>query len=70
MTRASSSTGATTSNANRLDGNLTLKITSGAGNATPADCSAFTTTETAGNVYSSSLASFMSARNAYSNGVV
>lgn len=56
-------------NANNLDDQLTLEITSGSGNATPSDCSAFTTSETAGNIYSGSLAAFMSARNSYANGL-
>jgi predicted ribosomally synthesized peptide with SipW-like signal peptide len=49
-----------TLNANNLDDQLTLDITSGTGVATPGSCAGFTANGATGDVFSGSLASFMS----------
>ncbi|MDQ4145120.1 MAG: hypothetical protein M3198_15540 [Actinomycetota bacterium] len=54
-------------NANALDDQLTLTITSGSGDATNNDCTTFTAAGTTGDVYSGSLANFMSTYNDYAD---
>ena len=58
-----------TLNANNLDDQLTLEVTSGTGAATPGDCSAFSANGAAGDIYSGSLASFVSTYPDYANGL-
>jgi hypothetical protein len=60
---------ASTLNANSLDDQLTLDITSGSGVATPGDCTGFTANGATGDVYTGSLANFVSTKNTYTNGV-
>jgi predicted ribosomally synthesized peptide with SipW-like signal peptide len=58
-----------TLNNNNLKDYLTLTITSGTGAATPTDCSAFSTTQTTGNIYNGTLANFMANKNSFPNGI-